>query len=526
MFPSRCSKFFLLLEARFFGSYLQNYEAILRNSFTQSKTHPTWRIILMTLIVIPFGLSVAYKTFDHGVGSSERPSDGNFYGMTPLAGIDDTNIGNIGLSIMANSTSPFAEATFNDPEFPSFPKAYGFNILLLSNTSSARLDCPMSSYLQELQGEMAVNEAYTLTADVHGVVTTYNDSIEAHRGNDSFWNYYLNMTYGDKLPPANESINETLVARVISRNMFNYYTLSLLMNDLLVLNSSWIFATFLSTSADLDPTDVKAAVFRSSAMLFQTRRESCRGTWRITYNSVQLVNGMCDGPRLPDQSQLMFTNSTLALRTWYLPTLCEYLQSFADTRNASHWKVPSFVTVIAGMYWSRVSKMIGPQTDVHHREQYSPEVYYHVQDRLVSERPVMNTSFWLFLILAVFPVLTTLAFLGCLFLYNVPLDGGSFGTVALLAGVRPDSLALLDGASLSGKLKRRIRVKIDVHKPFPFEEGLNGEPQVEYILADGVHDGGGASTLRRRNVADGLKYSPVASELTDFPAEDACSVEQ
>ena len=516
-------KLFLLLEACL-GSYLQNYEAILRNSFLKPKTHPVWRAILLFLILIPLGLSVAYKSFDHGVGCSDRLSAGNFYGMTPPAGIDNTEIGHIGLSIMANSTLPFASATFNDPNFPLFPKAYGFNILLLSNTSSARLDCPVPEYLQELQGQMTIGETYTLTADVHGVVTTYNDSIETHRDDDNFWNYYLSMTGDNRdryISASDPSMKDAfLLSELDSRDMFNSYSLYLLMNDLRVLNTSWAFATFLNVSAGRGPSDAKATAFRSSAMLFQTRRESCRGTWTITYNSIQLTNGSCDGSPLPDQSQLMFTNTTLALPTWYMPMLCEYLQAFADTRSASQWKMPSFTTVIAGMYWSRVSKLIGPQNEDH--GQSPQEVYYYVRDRLVSERPVMNTSFWLFFVLAVFPVLTTLAFLGCLVLYRVPLDGGAFGTVALLAGVRPDTLALLDGASLSGNLKRPLGVRFNVHEPMLFEgQSRKGEPQVEYILTNNAHDGGGVNPLGRQKVADGLKYRPVESGSTDVPPVDA-----
>ncbi|KAI4214287.1 MAG: hypothetical protein LQ351_003040 [Letrouitia transgressa] len=400
---------------------------------------------------------------------------------------------------MANSTLPFTSATSEDPEFPSLPKAYGFNILLLSNTSSASLDCPVPDYLRELQGQMTVNEAYTLTADVRGIVTTYNESIEVYRNDDAFWNYYLNMT-GDNedeyISAKNQSDRDKLlVLRLDSKDMFNSHSLNLLMNDLLVLNTSWTFASFLNSSYRGGPAEVEASAFRSSAMLFQTRRESCRGTWRITYNSIRLVDGSCDGPRLPDQSQQMLTQAVLALRIWYMPMLCEYLGAFSDLRNASVWKVPTFTTVIASMYWSRLSKR-RTQTKSN-LEKWDEYDFYIVQDHLVSERRVMNTSPWLLVVLAFFPVLTTFAFAGCIILHKVPIDGQRFGIVALLAGVKHDTLKLLDGASLSGDLKRRVGVRF---------ERKTGQ-QIEYSLTDGQ-----ATPSGQWKIFGGSRYSPVKSE--------------
>ncbi|KAL8747612.1 MAG: hypothetical protein Q9190_000547 [Brigantiaea leucoxantha] len=495
-------KFYLLLEASM-GSYLQNYEAILRNSSVRPNTNPVWRAILMIFIIIPSGLSVIYKNFDHGVGYSNINSGGNNYSWTPPAGVENFEMGEIGLSIMANSTQPFASATFSDPALPVFPAAYGFNTLLLSNTSSARLDGPVPAYLRELQGPMKVDEAYMLTADVHGVVTSYNDSIETLRNDDNFWNYYLGMT-GDNedryISASNQSAKDSFLAsEVASTDMYHGWTLSLLMNDLGLLNDSWAFAAFVNESlyyTEASDGDI-AAAFRSSAMLFQTRRESCRGTWRITYNSIQLINGSCDGPRLPESSQEVFTKNTLALRTFYTPMLCEYLQDLSSSRNASVWKVPTVATVMAGMYWSRVTRMRGKTPE---------EVPYHVQDRLVSERVVMNSSPWLLFVFAIFPALTTLASLGCLALYSVPLDGEGFGTVALLAGVRPDTLAILDGASTSGKLKRSVSVRFVERN-----RGLRKDDQhIEYVLVDGTRHDERPSPVLRQKIIDGPKYRPLA----------------
>ena len=60
---------FLILEARWGRSSLQNYDAILRNSLSISQTNLLWKIIILTLIILPLGLSAAYKSFTGGHSS-------------------------------------------------------------------------------------------------------------------------------------------------------------------------------------------------------------------------------------------------------------------------------------------------------------------------------------------------------------------------------------------------------------------------------------------------------------------------
>ena len=71
----------------------------------------------------------------------------------------------------------------------------------------------------------------------------------------------------------------------------------------------------------------------------------------------------------------------------------------------------------------------------------------------------MKASHLLYFTLAVYPILTTILFVTAICLHSVPLDSG-FGMIALVAGVRTESLRLLEGASKSGKLHKPIRVTI------------------------------------------------------------------
>ena len=77
---------------------------------------------------------------------------------------------------------------------PPFPQTYGFNNLVISNTSSAFLDAPLRDEILALQQSLQedITSTYTLTADVHATVTTYNHSIETNRDDDAFCHSYLN----------------------------------------------------------------------------------------------------------------------------------------------------------------------------------------------------------------------------------------------------------------------------------------------------------------------------------------------
>ena len=77
---------FLLLEARYGPSTLQNYEGILRNQIFSSKLTLLWRLTLLVNLVLPIGLSVAYKTFTGGeskllVDATTYNKNTSYYGM-------------------------------------------------------------------------------------------------------------------------------------------------------------------------------------------------------------------------------------------------------------------------------------------------------------------------------------------------------------------------------------------------------------------------------------------------------------
>ena len=526
---------FVLVEARFGPSYLQNYDAILRKSFTLPRTNKPWRVILSVFVILPMGLSLAYKEFDHGTGHiSVTNETGSYYGLTAPSGLQEGSTDGIGLSFMANATIAYYGATLDDQRFPSFPQAYGFNTLLLSNTSSAKLDGPFPDYVRSIQEKLTTSEAYMLTAGVNATVTSYNESIESHRDDDEFWDYYLSEMTMPWDPPKKGTYNETDLALKLSiTDMFISQKMALLMNDLAVRNTSWVFASIIpapnKSLSDSDNDLATARSFKQAAMLFHTRRELCKGTWIITYNSVQLRNGTCNQLPLPDHSQVMFTNATLAVPTFYKPLLIEYLGPFAAKRHQSPWKLPTFCTVLAGVYWSRTlalngyyawgpNKTIPAETDP--SAQPRANLYYLVEDEVVSIRPTMNASPLLFLTLTVQPVLTILFLVVCFGMYSTPIDRG-FGMIAVLAGVCVETLKLLKGASVSGELKRPLRVRIAVKHPVMEDRPSN--LRNEYILGDEAANDKLSSPRRRKAFSSPLNRSFELRQATWRRSDPASS---
>ncbi|KAL6716141.1 hypothetical protein ACLMJK_005707 [Lecanora helva] len=320
------------------------------------------------------------------------------------------------------------------------------------------------------------DETYSLTADVLATVTTYNNSVERLRGDDQFWNHYLSQMHD----PPNQYLNQPnssgnhakdsyLKSKLSGQDLYNNFSLSVQANSFFLTNSSsWSFC-FLPTNVENSDVTTRANTFRQQALLYHTRREKCTGTWRITYNSIELTRGACNKSPLPEDRQTLLTNATLALPQWYMTALSEYLGPFTDTeRNNNHWLLPATCTIFAGVYRSCIAASNtmdprGPTRTTDQAIQASPhnmsETIYHVFDTTISSRRTMDTSPLLYLTLAIHPVLITSLFVVAILLRTLPLDSG-FGTVTLLAGVRVETLKLPKGVSLSGKLVKPIHVRI------------------------------------------------------------------
>ena len=176
----------ILLEVRFGPSTLQNLDGILRWSPYAHNFGFTRRLSIAASLALPLGLSVLYKRFTGGLGSLPCQVDGSLFAPTGPPGLQ--NVGQLG--IMANATIPFVAGSSDTTPFPDFsdgPKAYGFNTLLLSNTSAAALDGPFPNDVAKIQLSLKHGDVATLNANVRATVANYNSTTETHRTDSSFW---------------------------------------------------------------------------------------------------------------------------------------------------------------------------------------------------------------------------------------------------------------------------------------------------------------------------------------------------
>lgn len=345
----------------------------------------------------------------------------------------------------------------------------------------------MPDYVSSIQTNLADGESQTITAQVHATISTYNDTAESFRDNSSWWNQYIEFDPG---------------ISIVSIDLYNNYSIGLLVNNFDTQSpgdKSWCFIGIAPGGTDAQNT------FHETALEFSTRRDLCKGDWTVTKDTIELASGICTPGSLPDSDQKIITNNSLAFIEYYMPTLSEFLGTFATERNTSEWLFPTFTTAVAAMYWSRMTALNsyyswGPNkslevTDDPYHAQRS-EVYYHVKDNIISTRVTMDPSWILYLVLAFQPALAIILFLVALTFHQTPMDGG-FGMIAVLAGVKKESLRLLEGASLSGRLSKPLRMQIAVHHLVTVT-GKSEVPEIEYIL-------GGKG--ENETLANDLKYS-------------------
>ena len=89
---------FLLLEARYGASTLQNFDGLLRQQLLRPQLGAMWRIVLFCAMALPLGLSAAYKSFTGGqsyrtVLPSSYIGNETWYGMFGPPGLQSLGLG-------------------------------------------------------------------------------------------------------------------------------------------------------------------------------------------------------------------------------------------------------------------------------------------------------------------------------------------------------------------------------------------------------------------------------------------------
>lgn len=458
--------FFLLCETRVGRSVLQNYDAILRGSPIGAGIGYSWRTILLLLSILPLGISAGYKLFTGGSSATAirpgQPLYGSDFGMYAPPGLQLISQPT-GISLMLNATMPFMEATsvnsskigtdetfgspIWDPPLPRFPQAYGFNTLLLGEQTAAMLDVPNPDWLTYVQRSLLSGESWNITAEVTATVALYNDTVDIHRRSikdSKFWQSYSNQ------------------GSFYSMVLYNGWNVGLLANTYGP-DESWAFIGIYP-----DPRSSLES-FASVAKMYGIVRAPCHGTWTVTRGAIELVAGGCDLSQDHEsgygKNQSIFANNSLVpltLGDFYMPTMMEFLAPFATTRNESHWQNATVSVVAASMLWSKATSVAGPgRQDFASRGFSNAGLKYTTPPTISSARPTLKRSWCLFVLLALQPLATLAMVAASVALFKVPIGKG-FGLIAVLAGIDPHTLGILNGAAFSGKIAEQVMLHVNV----------------------------------------------------------------
>jgi hypothetical protein len=161
-----------------------------------------------------------------------------------------------------------------------------------------------------------------------------------------------------------------------------------------------------------------------------------------------------------------------------MPVLVHSIGQYAPDRLDSPWLIPAFTTGIATTYWSRFAFMFPYKAP----DMMSiPEFYYPATgESILSIRSTLDANWLLYVVLCLQPVLTLLMFPLTILFHSTPIQKG-FGLVAILAGVDRDSLDIVQGAALSGKLVEPVTMDIVVRKTEEEDTQNQFGPGIEYI---------------------------------------------
>ncbi len=480
---------FILIEARYGSGTLQNYEGLLRWSPFIRNFNLVWKTVLVLLLVLPLALGILYKSFSGGHASTKiSPSTNATYGPTGPPGMQDNISGPI---IVANATAPFLSTTRDDNKLPSdhFQRShvYGFNVVLLSNTSAASLDAPVPSRITALQQKLKELESIALRATVRGTVVRYNSTVDAHRHDKDYWDVFHKLRGAD----GDDRIDEIPNSHPDSPG----YSFAILHkgeagNDVPEQwDGSWIYIASFDNALQIGDKYKVSDMFDKTAIRFDARRHQCEATWRITRGSVELESATCNSDELPARHQY-YSNAQISMRYQYLQLLAQTLGDFAISRKQSQWLIPTHTVLLSSVYQGHIAARKGEvpiQIDgpiflankVKFGDKYIET--YTSNEELILYAATLYATPGLYFILAIQPILTLLAYCASVALYHVPI-ARTFGLVSILAGIKKKSLGLLAGAEFSGQLDRPVALKIEVVEEPPSDDAQSNRRSISYDI--------------------------------------------
>ncbi|KAG7294636.1 hypothetical protein NEMBOFW57_004713 [Staphylotrichum longicolle] len=441
---------FLLVEARFGRSRLQNYQAILTGKWTGSKVTWGWRIILISFIALPLALSVAYKQFLGGTAeSSLTPSSPRSYALDfPRIGSWTPTILN-SIYLLLTAFTPFwAAAEQGKAAYPvasEFPLAYGYNTLLLDDDAAAVLDVPTPAYIAALQSKLSTGEVLNISADVDAYVARRDTLTASLPTNDTLWSQFMAESVAQNLGGLSTiELYQGKGARLAVLPGGN--------NDQMLIGLYYDSDYYGDMHFHTNATDPEALRFRQRAQLYSVRRARCHGAWRLNATGIFLDGGFCNSTVVVDQGVLHKKYMGPFSYDILPPLLHTFNRLVINNKTESPWLRPTYALSVATIYWSRGLYM--SQSGDDHFSPYAP-----IGEAVTSTRSTLRAGTLLYLVFAIHPALTVLGFAVICWLRKVPVGPG-FSFVSIMAGMEPENLALLRGAGFSGELRSPVRLGI------------------------------------------------------------------
>ena len=333
-----------------------------------------------------------------------------------------------GLSQFVNATLPW----FKDPGYPN--RVYGFNMHVATENTSAMLDGPVSDYVNSLQASLQPTQSKIITATVPAIVAELNPHL-SHSVQ-----YFQNLSQEAAANTSSPSYVETWT----EVNTLHIAMLMPIESD----NTNLVIANWNDTSHE---------TFGSHLRQYSLSRQNYTGSWRITPSSISLISATPTNQRIDDHCLL--SNDWLALADLYTRMFAEYDWRYRSTDLAFYQaNIKSDATLLASMVWSRIAA-VGPETKTigltpqpSCTRDYLQDFQYDTDVTIETAAVTVKPGWGIIFVLAIYPTILIVSFVFRMIAWPLSPIGEGFGLVSLLASLNKSSLALLGGATLSGKL--------------------------------------------------------------------------
>lgn len=426
----------ILEEVRCGTSTLQNLDALLRGDAYANQIAWFTRTLLFSLFALPLVLSASYKRFVGGSSSITISSTETTFGLTGAPGMQKIGLGS---SLIVELYLPFWNA-------PNFPQTYGFNLFIPSNFTAAVLDGPFPENVIAVQKTLGKDETILLTAEVNATVSEEVSIPDTYISNETWWHGILEHYYAGVQDDMRG--HHYIWLYLGGGHSFENQTLSFL-------------SVFDNDPRVSNQTDQDA--FKSKAHMIITTRRLCTATWEITPSTITLTDAILNQTATHAQetvNQSLIVDNTMYLARLFHPLVQEYDWE-RWPRNTSTNTAPA---LIAAIIWGRLVSQREGQKYRSKADVMLPELNHYVKAAenitTIKRRTTLKRKSMLFLLLIIQPLLATAAIIAKVFYRKMPVGEG-FGIISLLAAVKPQTLCILKGAALSGKLSRKVFVSFE-----------------------------------------------------------------